>query len=57
MAVARISIFGRTLTVRRHPYFRKEEVRGQVPSLRLGNFRISWWPKTRSEIGKQITER
>jgi hypothetical protein len=45
MALARIPLFGRTLTVRRYPYFRKEEVRGQVPSVRVGKLRISWWPK------------
>ena len=46
MAILCIPVLGRTITVRRHPYFREDEVHGKVPSLKLGQLRISWWPKS-----------
>jgi hypothetical protein len=45
MAIVRMALWRGTLTIRRWPNFKREEVKGEVPSLKLGQFRVTWWPR------------
>jgi hypothetical protein len=53
MAIARIALWKGTLTIRRWPNFKREEVKGEVPSLKLGQFRVTWWRKDPSAAQRQ----
>jgi hypothetical protein len=53
MAIMRLSLWKGTLTIRRWPNFKREEVKGEVPSLALGELRVTWWPRKAPADGRQ----